>query len=300
MVKYKLLTTCVTMALLAGCNSSDTDTSSSIQAYDGAIEGIAGTYTCEDGQTGDIPATDYTGYATIENLTVLTAPQTCSFTFEATDGAVDVSNGKDMSDLSLSIPTGFASAGTSPKATPFTTLVTKFLDGADYTVASATTVLTALGLDDILNSGVTVAEIMTDLDSVIADLKTSDSESYSKLMATTAILSDVLVKSQTTLTSLTVTQIATAAQNLATKIVTVYPNYPLDNSGNEIVVNIKSDSNYSSLASVISKVLSSTEIANLASPTTQESEPVEDDSDDSATGGTGATGTGTTGSTSGA
>ncbi len=309
-MKYKLLATCVAVAVLSGCGS-DKDSDTSIQAYDGAIQGIAGTFECENGQTGSIPATDSTGYATIDNATVQLYPETCTFTFNATAGAVDVSNGKDMSDLSLSIPQGLAQAGVSPKATPFTTLITKALDGAEYNESSATTVITSLGLGDLLNSdGVTVSEIMTDLDSVITKLKSSSSANYSKLVATTHILSDVLAKTQdssSSSASLTVTQIATAAQNLATKIVTTYTNYPLNSSGEEIVVNIKSDSNYSDLSSVTEEVLDDSEIASIAQPEEQEAEAVTDDStssddstddSDDSTGGSNDS-TGATGGTSG-
>lgn len=294
-MKLKLLATCVAVAALAGCNGSDGETpTANVQAYDGAIQGIAGTYSCEtDAGTvsGQIPKTDATGYASINNDVVRFSPQNCTFTFSATAGAVDVSNGKDMSDLSLSIPKGLAKAGSAPKATPFTTLVAKALDGAEYTESAATTVLTDLGFGDILNNGLaTPSELMTDLEGVITKLKTSSSENYSKLVATTHVLSDVLVKSETL--TLSVKQIATASQNIAAKTIKTHANYPTSSTGGEIVINIKQDSNYADLSSVASEVLNDSEIASLPAPKEQESKPVTD----TGTGGTGGTGTGSDGS----
>ncbi len=68
-MKYKLLATCVAAAVLSGCGCSD-DSDTSFQAYDGAIWGISGSFSCENGQNGSIPETGSTGYATIDNATV--------------------------------------------------------------------------------------------------------------------------------------------------------------------------------------------------------------------------------------
>ncbi len=295
-MKYKLLATCVAAAVLVGCGEDSND-SSTIQAYDGAIQGIEGNYSCTDDSgaivTGDIPKTGADGYASINNNIVRFSPENCTFTFIKTAGAVDVSNGKDMSDLSLSIPKGLAKAGSAPKATPFTTLVAKALGGAEYTDAAATTVLTDLGFGDFLNNGLaTPSELMTDLESVIDKLKTSSPENYSKLVATTHILSDVLVKSETL--TLSVKQIATASQNIVTKTIKKHANYPTSSTGGVIVINIKEDSNYDDLSSVASKVLNDSEIASLPEPKEQESKPVTggDNTNTGGTGGTGGTGTG--------
>ncbi len=73
-MKYKLLATCVAAAVLVGCGEDSND-SSTIQAYDGAIQGIEGNYSCTDDSgaivTGDIPKTGADGYASINNNIVL-------------------------------------------------------------------------------------------------------------------------------------------------------------------------------------------------------------------------------------
>ncbi len=57
-MKYKLLATCVAAAVLVGCGDDSND-SSTIQAYDGAIQGMPGNFSCIDVSgatvTGDIP-----------------------------------------------------------------------------------------------------------------------------------------------------------------------------------------------------------------------------------------------------
>lgn len=149
-----------------------------------------------------------------------------------------------------------------------------------------------LGLDTLVNSGIaSVSDIMTNLDDVIKKLETSSPSNYSKLVATTHILSDILVKADTT--TLNVAQIATASQNLAAKIVSVYSNYPSDGSGSDIVVNLKKDTNYD-LSSVTESVL--TDLTAITQPTTQESKPVTDSNKPTGTGtGAGTDGPGTSG-----
>ncbi len=299
-----MLATCVAVALLAGCGDDSESTSTSVQAYDGAIKGIEGTYSCldDDGAviaSGSIPKTDSTGYASINNLIVLNTPEKCTFSFKATSGAVDVSNSKDMSKVALTIPQGLAAAGTPPRATPFTTLVAKLIasdsntypDGV-YTETAARTVLSQLGLSSLENAGgVTIAEIMSDLDSAITKVKANSPTLAAKLVATTHIVSDVLTK-----TDLTVTQISNATQNLVTKITTTYPNYPTGGTGS-VVVDVK---DYD-LSTVIESVLS--DVSSLAEPEVEEAKEYTGDDSSSGSDATGTgtgTGTGSTNGTSGA
>ncbi|WGY48426.1 hypothetical protein [Vibrio sp. ABG19] len=289
-MKYKLLTTCVAVALLAGCGSdNDNDATTGVQAYDGAIRGISGSYTCEDGTSGAIPATGSDGFAYVSGATAVESPNTCSFTFNPTAGAVDMSNGKDMSAVELSIPRGLAE-GSRVQATPFTTLVSRKMEetgATTYDESTAIEVLNDLGLGDLTNQGVTISQIMTDLDSVITQVKQSNPALGAQLVATTHILSDVLTTNVTD-----TTQISNASQNLAKKTVAANPNYPTSQSGGDVVVDVK---DYD-MSSVTDEVLDDTAIDNLEDVPEQEAEPV----DETPTGGGGTGGTGGTGSTGGA
>ncbi|MBE4582226.1 hypothetical protein [Vibrio navarrensis] len=235
-------------ALLAGCGSDGKDPQQQVQAFDGAIQGIAGTYSCTaDGvtETGTLPKTAYSGFSTVTteiDSLLFSNPSSCTFTFNPTAGAVDVSNGKSMADVSLSIPRGLATSGSKIAATPFTSLVAQALDGADYTEAAATQVLQDLGLGPVLNAGVTAAELMTDLEGAISKLKNSDDVNFKQLAgqltATTHVLTDVLVKKGT----LTSTETAVMAKNLAATVTSSNPFYPAagtTGTGGNIVVDVK-------------------------------------------------------------
>lgn len=229
-MKYKLLATCVAAAVLAGCNGSDGETpTTTVRAYDGNVSGIEGTYSCET-ESGVIPKTGTNGTATIASATFKNETNTCSVEFKATPGAKDESNNKDMSTLTLSIPKGLIEAGGSPIATPFTTLVDKALDGAEYNVSTATEVLTKLGLyDDLVGtSGFSLAQVMTDLPAVVESVSNGTNTALkAKVFATTNVLAAVLAKNTVT----DVTKIATATLNVAKKTVADNPNYPASTEG---------------------------------------------------------------------
>ncbi|EMQ2878745.1 hypothetical protein V9N52_004076 [Vibrio navarrensis] len=243
------LSTFVVATLLAGCGSDGNDPQQQVQAFDGAIQGIAGTYSCIEGsqtESGTLPKTGYDGFSTVTtslDSLLFTNPSRCIFTFNPTPGAVDVSNGKSMAEVSLSIPRGLAGSGTKIAATPLSTLVAQTLDGAEYTEASAVQVLTLLGLGDVLNSGlVTATEIMTNLDGAMATLKNSADDDTKrlagKLTATTHVLTDVLVKKG----SLTATQTALLAKNLTLTETANNPYYPASGAtgtGSDVVVDVK-------------------------------------------------------------
>ena len=61
-----------------------------------------------DGATGSLEETNYHGVSEVTDITVLNYPETCTFAYNATAGAVDVSNGKDMSKVSYKFPKGLA------------------------------------------------------------------------------------------------------------------------------------------------------------------------------------------------
>ena len=288
-MKYKLLATCVAVAVLAGCNGSDEEIPTTrIQAYDGAVSGMGGTYTCEN-ESGTIPKTGSDGFASVASATLKNETNTCSFTFNATPGAKDESNNKDMSSLSLSIPKGLIDSGGTPIATPITTLVNKALAGAEYNESTATEVLTKLGLyEDLVNtSGFTLAKVMADLPSVVESVSSGTNTALkAKVFATTNVLAAVLAKNTVT----DVTKIATAAQNITKKLVSENPNYPTTATG---TASVNLD-NYD-LSTVTDSVIEN--VADIPSA------PVEVIPDEDTTGGgpggTGGTGTGSDGSGTG-
>ena len=102
-MKYKILALSVVGAILGGCGSDNNNSVPPEQAYrnimafDPAVMGMKGTYSCDNGATGSLEETNYHGVSEVTDLTVLNYPETCTFAYNATAGAVDVSNGKDMS-----------------------------------------------------------------------------------------------------------------------------------------------------------------------------------------------------------
>lgn len=250
-MKTKLLTACVAAALLAGCGSDGKDPQQQVQAYDGAIKGIQGQYSCTvDGvtQTGVLPATAHSGFSTVSapvDAFVITNPESCVFTFNPTPGAFDVSNGKLMDEVGLTIPRGLAASGKQIIATPLTTIIAQTLpEGAVFDTSTASEVLNALGLGDILGAGISVDRLLTDLDGVIKELQNGEDEATKKLagtlVATTHVLTDVLVKKG----SLTATETATLAKNIASQVTSTNPYYPktgddVENLGDPIFVDVK-------------------------------------------------------------
>ncbi|MEJ2763403.1 hypothetical protein VV869_05415 [Photobacterium sp. MCCC 1A19761] len=250
-MKTKFLTACLAAALLAGCNNSNearTGSTYQVQAFDGAIQNIAGSFTCtNDGETetGVLPKTAWSGFSTVSATAaalIITNPSTCKFTFAPTAGAVDVSNGKAMDKVSLSIPRGLATTGSPVIATPLTTLITQELGDANYDESTATTVLTNLGLGELLNSGVSVNDLVADLPKVIKKLEDSaDADTKKlggKLTATTHVLTDVIVQQG----ALTTTETAVLAKNLTTTVTEANPYYPAGGAtgtGAKVTVDVK-------------------------------------------------------------
>lgn len=279
-LKYKLITACITAAVLAGCGSDDSSTSVNIQAYDGAIMGIAGNFSCDNDVSGTIGTTNYQGMG-VADATILTySIESCSFNFVPTSGAVDVSNGKAMDSVSLSIPKGLftSTSGNTPIATPFTTLVAKALPaGSSYDESSASEVLSkVLGSSFLNNTGLSVSQLMTNLDQSLSSLSGTNK---SQLLATTHVLTDVIARSSTD--GLTTDQIATATQNIAAKVVIDNPSY----GEGTTYVTVPSSVN---LDAVKDSVLDTPVDVGVV---TKPSSPVENpDSSTGSTGGTGGTG----------
>ena len=231
-MKYKLLATLIAGALLAGCNDHDvTPTTKSVQAFDGAIWGIEGKYACDGGVSGSAGKTNYDGFVQVTDETFVAKPEACAFEFVPTTGAKDTSNGKDMSKVSYKAPKGLFSAGKTATVSPITTLIAKELGDEPYNESTAVQVLEDIGLGAIANyAGISVTEFLQDTQASLETIKKDTPELYSKVAATTVVLSDILAAQP----DADVAGITGVTTLMAGAILEQYENYPENNSGEEI------------------------------------------------------------------
>lgn len=241
-MKIKLLSAMIAGMVLTGCGSDNSnsvtlpkDKTATIQAFDGAIWGIQGSYNCGEGDKV-VGLTTYEGTVTVKDLAFVNAPENCSFTFKA-DGTVvpqDSSNGKYLPNITLSIPKGLMAEGEEATASPLTTIIAKALGDNVYDETTATEVLTALGLGELLNSGVTVAELLKNTANVVEQLNSESPDLYSQLVATTHVLTDVL----STQEDATVEALTTVTIALTEATLDAHSNYPKSDKGDDIVINL--------------------------------------------------------------
>ncbi|ALR16746.1 hypothetical protein [Vibrio natriegens] len=244
-MKLSLLAIAVGSMILVGCNDSSTDTisaSKDVRAFDGAVQGMTAQFDCIDGSGGAINGTtDYDGFITIENETFATNPETCSVTFNGTALAVDTSNGKDMSNVSYSVPKGLLQVGQQAAATPLTTIIAKELGDDVYSEEVAKETLAKLGIDvDQLNNDgvqIDVLELLTDPETALNAIKEANPDAYSEIMVTTVVLSDTLV-AQGDKADVTVDQLADVARRVSQTVLEEHPNYPETEAGDEIYVDL--------------------------------------------------------------
>jgi len=235
-VKIKLIAVAVAGILLSGCNDDNGEVIGlSVQAFDPAIQYMTAVAECDNAPT-ETSITGFDGNAKFLTSAPLTAPETCKFTFTGGSTARDVSNGKSMDGVTYTIPKGMVQAGSPVTASPMTTLIAKELEatGGTYSEATATAVLTSLGLGDVLNNGVDVTELLSNTEAVLEKLTTTNSGNASLLAATTAVLSDVLKEDP----SATATELATSTSALADSVLVSEPNYPKNSSGEVVTITV--------------------------------------------------------------
>ncbi|MEI8599480.1 excinuclease ATPase subunit [Vibrio sp. M60_M31a] len=245
-MKLSLLAIAVGSIILVGCNDSSTDTisfSKDVRAFDGAVQGMTGKFDCNNDPGGDIDGTtDYNGYITIENETFATNPEDCSVTFNKTPGAVDTSNGKDMSNVGYSVPKGLLQVGQEAAAAPFTTIIAKELGDDPYSEEVAKEILEKLGIDiDQLNTDgveIDLVELLTNPETALTKLKEADSGVYSQIMVTTVVLSDTLAAQGEDNSDATVDQLVDVARRVSAKVLEDHPKYPENDNGDEIYVDL--------------------------------------------------------------
>lgn len=249
-MKIKILAVAVAGILLSGCRNDDNGSfpALGVQAYDPAIQNMDASVSCEDGTT-ETRKTGFDGKANFTSLTVTSAPETCEFTFTGNADSVDVSNGKSMDGVTYIIPKGMASRDAAANtASPITTLIAKKLGGAEYTPEVAAEVMVDLGLGELVNNGtIDVTEFLLNTESVMKDLETSSDpatqEAFSKVAASTAVLSDVL-KANPDATPEEVDSMAAASVTLTEEVLDDNPGYPAsgpDGEGAPVVVEFEED-----------------------------------------------------------
>ena len=291
--KSKILSLCIATAFLYGCNDDDNNSSSTeVQAYDGPVRGMVANYFCNGGIEGTSDATDDNGKTTISGL-FSRSPELCNINFEGTANAIDMENGRNMAGVIYSAPRGIFNRNGHFTVSPLTTLLDKYLDGQEYNEASAAEILQNLGLDDIANSGISIRELLTNTEAVVGQLKSNSPTLFSKLAASKMILSDV-ISSQS---GISAAQIAATTKKLAEVIIKTYPNFPINNSGQEIVVNLREKLKESGfIDKVTSGELSDDALNDIIEDNIADAiKPNPTDPDTPATGGTGGTGGTSTG-----
>lgn len=279
----------VSGVILAGCNNdTNIKPNVAVQAWDPAVYLMNAEANCTDG-TIETGKTDFSGNAAFYSSTIVNSPETCSFTFTGDANSVDVSNSKSMDGVTYVLPKGLAAAGAPITASPLTTLINTELKatGAEYSDSAAQTILVDLGLTDILTSGVSINELLTNTETVTAKLKADGSDNYNLLSATTAVLSDVIKQDPTAEAS----DVATTAKAFTEQVLVAESDYPETSTGELVVVELDP----SQIDSVISDVEGGNDSPTVP-PQDDKLEPAKPvDPPKPPTGGTGGGGTGGTG-----
>ncbi|CAH6926664.1 Serine/threonine protein kinase [Vibrio chagasii] len=288
-MKYKILALSVVGAILGGCGSDNNNSVPPEQAYrnimafDPAVMGMKGTYSCDNGKTGSLEETNYYGVSEVTELTVFNEPETCAFTYNATPGAVDVSNGKDMSKVSYKFPKGLANLDDLVTSSPISTLIEKELGGQRYDESVGEQILNDLGLGDLINNGraTSVADFLRRTQEIIEDLPADEA---SLVSATAAVLSDVLVVSPNS----TANELALATESITDKVISENPNYPVANNGDTIYLDLTED------PTLVEKAVAdpTAPVDDLPPPKKADPVPNPDEGTKPPTGGTGGTGAG--------
>ncbi|WP_305369660.1 hypothetical protein [Photobacterium leiognathi] len=243
-MKIKLLSTVIAGVILAGCGSDNNNSvapevkSASVQAYDGAIWGIQGSYNCGDGDNV-VGLTNYNGFVETTDDVFVNTPEKCSFTFKPNGNVIpqDTSNGKYLPNLVLKAPKGLFAQGEAATASPLSTLIANKLGDNTYDEATASQILEDLGLGEIANTcGISVTDLLKDTDSAVKKLAENPdfTDIHSKLIATTHVLADTLAAQPNASTD----EVTKATKLLAESTLAEHPNYPKNKDGDPVHVEL--------------------------------------------------------------
>ncbi|GAD80124.1 hypothetical protein [Vibrio ezurae] len=258
-MKYKLIALTVSGVLLAGCGSDNENrvepTSTSVQAFDGAIRFLDTYMDCGDGEefVGETG-----GQGTINigkgNFPLFDEdPTQCDFFFGesrfgvggGTQDAIDESNGKEMTKVLYTVPGELITKGKPIAGTPYTTLVAQ-------AIAEDTSGLTVNEIIDqvfaaTLPAGTTLSSEQKQL--LLSDPQTAldsmDDTTSTNVQASTMILSDAIVGAAAQAESgqtRTVADIANVTQTIATSLA-AQENFPTNADGNPTYVDYTEDLN---------------------------------------------------------
>ncbi|ABM03252.1 hypothetical protein Ping_1435 [Psychromonas ingrahamii 37] len=229
-MKKNLLAVLVAGTFMVACNNSDSTSSTAIKAYDGPVQFAAVAYDCGDDTAnnpikGDSGVTGFDGSVSTNVPTLLNEPNLCRIVVTGTPTAIDTSNGKLMPDIEYVIPKGLLAKGKGITAGPFTTLIDAEMKANNKSATdAATSVVTALYGEILINNGVDPLEMARDMEGTINKLKAVNSPLVASIIATNNVTSDVLVYSKTNTVDLAT--IIKTSKAVAAQVITVNPNYP--------------------------------------------------------------------------
>ncbi|MCD9490707.1 hypothetical protein GLP30_07640 [Photobacterium phosphoreum] len=252
-MKIKLLTTIIAGVLLAGCGGGNDNSvdgggdkdkkTTPVLAFDGAINGMVASYTCADGTSGTTTTkTDGYGFVTVISDTFADKPESCSVVLTVVTPndydpdtdlplAVDMSNGKNMSNVVYTVPKGLLEKGQKIAATPFTTLVDKAIKQSGE-ANSANVAIDAIIEEVFKDLGINTSivdpkKLMSD---PAATLKALDSTVAQDIVAKAMVLSDVLITHKDN-TDISPADIAAVTTTVANDLVKKNPYFPAADEG---------------------------------------------------------------------
>ncbi|MEZ9710767.1 hypothetical protein AB4254_18990 [Vibrio breoganii] len=231
-MKYKVIALAVSGALLAACGSDNdnyvTPANVTVQAYDGGVRDIEAFYDCGDGDML-MGTTGGGGFLEIGlgNFPEFTEnPGQCVVSFGPTQGAIDETNSKDMSNVQYIVPLELYEANTVIAATPYTTLINKRIEELE---AAGEDVIIDDIIDDVFEDSLPDGADLTDaqkrqlLSDPDAALASMSDDVAAKVQASTIVLSDALVAQPDRTTDELTNVTKTVATSLAAD-----PNFPVN------------------------------------------------------------------------
>ncbi|GAD89924.1 hypothetical protein VHA01S_029_00570 [Vibrio halioticoli NBRC 102217] len=253
-MKYKLIALTVSGVLLAGCGSDNENrvepTSTSVQAFDGAIRYLDTYMDCAGGGWDFVGETGGKGLINIGkgNYPLFDEdPTQCDIAFAesrfasggGTNDAIDESNSKDMTKVLYTVPGELMTAGQPIVGTPYTTLIAQAIE-EDTSGLSVTEIIDKV-FADTLPEGTTLSSEQKSL--LLSDpqaaLDSMDAATSTSVQASTMILSDAIVGAEEQ-GGRDVADIANVTKTLATSLA-AQDNFPTNAAGEPTYVDYTED-----------------------------------------------------------